>query len=321
VRTAIVGLGSAGRRHARNLLALGATDLVLVRTGVGQTHVLEAPLDSLPTAPALRDALAAGVKAVVIANPTSLHVATALEAVRADCHVLVEKPVSHKVQGLAELAAEVAARGVAFLVGYQYRFDPALERIRDLVSSGALGDLVSARSHWGEYLPDWHPEEDYRQGYSARAELGGGVLLTLSHPIDYLRWIAGEIESVAGFASRRAGLDLDVDDVASLSLRFATGALGTVTLDYAERTPAHTLYLTGTEGSVAWDPTGTTRVYRAGAGADTLHPPPGFQRNDMFLAEMRHFLACCAGAESPRCTLADGARVVEIVSGVVGDGG
>ena len=310
----IAGLGSVGRRHARNLLALGQDRLVLYRTGRGQAGPLEAPLDALPVESTLEGALAHGPAAAVVANPTALHVETALAAVQAGCHVLMEKPVSHTRDGLDALAREAEARGRAVLVGYQLRFHPTLARVQAWVADGAVGRLVAVRAHWGEYLPGWHPGEDYRQGYSARAALGGGVVLTLSHPLDYLRWIAGEVAALAGFAGRAAGLGLDVEDTAALALRFHSGALGTLQLDYAARPPGHALHLTGTEGTVAWDAaTGEARLYRAATGTETIeHPPAGFERNDLFVEEMRHFLACCDGTETPRCTLTDGTRALDL---------
>jgi predicted dehydrogenase len=150
---AVVGLGSVGRRHARNLLALGQTDLILVRTGEGQAGSLEPPLDSVPVVSTLAGAIDRGARVAVVANPTSLHAETALGAVRAGCHVLVEKPVSHDLDGLDELAREAALRNVTVLVGYQYRFHPTLLRARDWLAEGAIGELVAAHAHWGEYLP------------------------------------------------------------------------------------------------------------------------------------------------------------------------
>ena len=100
---AVVGTGSVGRRHALNLLALGRRDVVLVRSGLGQSGSLEPPLAGLETVTSLAGAIEGGARAVVVANPTALHAATALEAVAAGCHALVEKPVSHETAGLAEI--------------------------------------------------------------------------------------------------------------------------------------------------------------------------------------------------------------------------
>src|SRR5690606_20552728 len=143
---------------------------------------------------------------------------------------------------------------------------------------------------WGEYLPGWHPWEDYRTGYSARAELGGGPILTLSHPFDYLAWILGPVRRVLASAGRRSGLEVETEDVAQVALEHEGGALSSVRLDYARRPPVHRLELVGTEGTIEWDArSGEARCYDPELDAWTATSPPrGFDRNTMFLDEMRH---------------------------------
>src|SRR4030067_387205 len=120
-------------------------------------------------------------------------------------------------------------------------------------SPSPIGDPLSARAHWGEYLPGWHPWEDYRQGYSARAELGGGVILTLCHPLASLRWLLGDVKALWAFAGRLRDLSLDVEDNAEIGLRFADSMLGSVHLDYNQRPSAHTLEIVGSQGTIRWD--------------------------------------------------------------------
>jgi len=172
MRTVIAGLGSIGRRHLRNLLAIGESDIVLLRSGHGTLP--DAELSGLPTVGSLSEALDGRPQAVIVANPTAYHLDVALPAAEAGCHLLLEKPVSHSMARVAVLAAAAAASGSRILVGFQFRFHPALRALRQLLSDGALGEPLHAGAHWGEHLPDWHPWEDYRSSYSARADLGGG---------------------------------------------------------------------------------------------------------------------------------------------------
>lgn len=303
----IAGVGSIGRRHMRNLVALGERDVLLHRRRDGG-------MEPFPVEPDLDVALEAGPRAVIVSNPTALHMSTALRAARAGAHLLIEKPVAHTLDRIEELAAIVEAQRLVVLVGYHLRFHPTLRELRNWVVSGALGRVVSVHAHWGEYLPGWHPDEDYRQSYSARRDLGGGALLTLSHPFDYLRWIAGEVESVFAVSDQLSSLDLDVEDVAQVTVRFTNGALGSVHLDYVQHPPSHYLRITGTRGIALWDAgDGVTRVYDGSRDAWTVHyPPEGFERNHVFLDEMRHFLACIDGLATPECSLADGKRALEI---------
>ena len=139
----------------------------------------------------------------VIANPTGLHIDAALACTNAGCDLLIEKPISHSLEGVDELEAAATALGTKILVGFQFRFHPALMRIRDLLRSGAMGAPLHARVIWAEHLPSWHPWEDWRKSYAARAELGGGVHHTICHPFDYLRMIFGDPVTLFATLTRR----------------------------------------------------------------------------------------------------------------------
>ncbi len=316
-RTLIVGLGSIGRRHLHNLVSLGESDIVLLRS-----HRATLPDDELADYP-VETGLEAALKkhrpqAVVVANPTSLHIGAALPAARLGCTILLEKPISDSMAGVGEFQAAVKSSGAKVLVGFQFRFHPLLQRTRQVVLNGGIGRLMSAHAHFGEYLPAWHPWEDYRQGYAARADLGGGVLLTQCHALDYLPWLAGEPEVVSGFVGKLSDLEVDVDDSAEIILRLAGGALGTIHLDYAQQPPLHYVEIEGTLGSARCDLlAGTLRLYSAETGAwEEYAAPQGWERNTMFLDEMRHFLALVRGEAEPLCTLEDGIRVLELIEAV-----
>jgi len=312
MRILIAGCGSVGRRHLRNLQGLGENDIVLYRSGYGTM-----PADELAQFPAESDlerALGHKPDAVIVSNPTALHLKVAIAAVEAGCHLLLEKPVSHTMAGVDRLLASVEKTGVRVCVGFQYRFHPGLQQIRQWLVEGAIGRAVAARASYGDHLPDWHPWEDYRQSYSAREDLGGGAILTLCHPLDYLRWMLGDVESVWASAANLGGMGIDVDDTAEIVLRFASGVLGAVHLDLVQRPPSHSLEVIGTGGTLRWDQAdGTARIYRADVGSwEDYRPPSAFERNDMFLAEMHNFLQVCQGEAQPVCSLADGIAALRL---------
>ncbi len=309
----VVGLGSAGRRHLRSLLALETLrPLRVLRSGHGVAP--DPDWRHLPEHRDLEAALAEKPAAVVVANPTALHVPVALAAARAGCHLLVEKPLGGSLEGVAELRAEVERRRLTVLVGYQFRLHPTLLRVLEWLRGGAIGEVVSAQIHWGEALPDWHPGEDYRRGYSARRDLGGGALLTLSHCFDYLRFLLGEVESVSAECGRLSGLEIDVEDVAAVNLRCERGALASVQLDYVQRPARHVLRLIGPAGVIEWSAAeGAAYLWRGRAPRpEVALPPQGFDRQGLFLAEMRHFLDCLAGHARPACTLEDGEAALRL---------
>ncbi len=311
----IAGFGSIGRRHFRNLLALGERDIVLYRTHhstIPDNEVVGFPVES-----DLRSALAYAPEAVIISNPTALHLEVAIPAAQCGCHLLIEKPVSHSLSGMDELEQSVKENDVRVLVGYQFRFHPGLQQIRSLLKEEAIGEPLSVRAHWGEYLPGWHPWEDYKQAYAARQELGGGVVLTLSHPLDYLRWFFGEVEALSAFTSHN-GLQLPVEDEAEILLTFKCGVLGSVHLDYNQRPTSHWLEIIGTKGTMRWDNSdGTVRLARVGQDGSVAawceySPPVGFERNSMFLDELRHFIDVAKGKAKPICTLHDGEAALRL---------
>lgn len=309
----IAGFGSIGRRHLRNLRKLGETDILLYRTH--QSTLDDEEINELSVETDLEAAFSHHPDGVIISNPTALHMDVAIPAARAGCAILIEKPIAHNLERIDELEDALIQGHSKLLVGFQFRFHPSLQYIKRLLKNGGLGRPVSAHAHWGEYLPDWHPWEDYRRSYSARADLGGGVVLTLCHPLDYLRWLLGEVQSVWGFAGQLGNLELDVEDTAEIGLQFASGVVATVHLDYIQRPPSHRLEIICTEGMVEWNSgSNAVRIFRASTDSwETFLAPPGFDRNDLFISELRNFLGMLRGEEEPRCTLRDGIESVRLV--------
>jgi predicted dehydrogenase len=308
VKFLIAGLGSIGRRHLRNLRALGEQDILLYRTH--RATLLDDELAGLPEETDLRRTLDQKPEAVIIANPTALHLDVAIPAAEAGCHILMEKPISASLDRLDELQAALQRGGGKLVGGFQFRFHPGLQRIKKLLEAGTIGTVVSARATWGEYLPGWHPWEDYRQTYAARPDLGGGVVLTLCHPLDYLHWMLGDAVSVSAFTGQQ-GLGLEVVDTAEIGIKFVCGALASVHLDYVRRPGQHCLEIVGTQGTITWDNAdGAVQLAQVGtdgkAGDWQVFPaPPGFERNSMFLDEMRNFIDSIHGKAEPASTLED----------------
>jgi predicted dehydrogenase len=318
----IAGLGSIGRRHFRNLLALDERDIVLLRS-----HRATLPDDELAGYPVETDLQVALKKhkpqAVIVANPSALHLDVAIPAAEAGCHILLEKPVSHSLERLDHLQKAAHKSGSRIQVGFQFRYHPALIKARELIQTGGLGKVLTAHAHWGEYLPGWHPWEDYRQGYAARADLGGGVIVTLTHPLDYLRFLIGEVESLWSFHGHISPLEVDVEDAAEIGLKFANGALGGVHLNYFQRPPVHRFEVVGTAGGLRWDNAdgilhfqkipaefGTGEAEPLAALSEQFAPSAKFERNQLFIAQTKHFIEVVQGSAEPVCTLEDGIRAL-----------
>ena len=316
----IAGFGSIGRRHFRNLKALGQEDIVLLRSNRSTLETDE--IMGVPVETSIEAALAHHPDGLIVANPTALHLDVAIPAAKAGCDILIEKPVSDSLERMDELQNALDANKKQLLVGFQFRFHPGLRQAKKLIDDGALGRVLFARSHWGEYLPDWHPWEDYRKGYAARKDLGGGVVRTLSHPVDYMRWMLGEVEEVSALTGHISDLELTgVEDMGEMQFHHAGGAISTVHVNYFQRPPRHDLEIIGTDGTIRWDNTdGICRWWTKSPEEWQAHTlPVGFDRNDLFMAETAHFIDMVKNGTPSSCTLHDGIRVQEILTEVLGE--
>ena len=244
----IMGYGSIGQRHASNLTDLGAYDVSIV--------------DPDPTRRATAEASSAVNRSVdlnsidygsfafgIIAAPSSLHADLARPFIKHETPVFIEKPLHHDIGPARRLAAEVDTVDVTTLVGCNMRFHPGLQTTRRLLRDQRVGEPLTATIFAGSYLPGWHPDEDYRQSYSARPDLGGGVTLDAVHEINYARWLFGEVTEVTAWIDHVSSLEIDTEDLAQLHLRFDTGVSAQLHLDYFHRPYRRGCHITTTDGS------------------------------------------------------------------------
>jgi predicted dehydrogenase len=314
----ICGLGSSGRRHLRHFRGLGVERIDAFRTGKATLPDEGQPApDRVYTY--LEEALAAGPQAVVVANPTSLHLETALAAVRAGAHVLLEKPASHTAGGLETLERQAAAKDVRVFVGYNLRYHPALQAVREIVRSGEpLGRPLMARIHFGAFLPDWHPWESYRSSYAAVRSLGGGVTLTSSHELDYALWIMGPAERTAGLASALRPLGTDVDELSAVILRHASGALTAITLSFAQKPASRGVELAFERGTLSLDLlAGSWTVRRADGGTTEQRLTDGYQIDETYRRQAEAFLRAIDGQAEALATLAEARASLQAAEAVL----
>jgi predicted dehydrogenase len=312
-RFLVIGCGSIGKRHISNLIALNAGGVLAFDVRADRRHEVQSEF-SIETVDELADAWARGPDVALITAPTRMHLSLALQAAERGCHLFIEKPLSDRLEGVDQLLGVVREQNLVTLVGCNLRFHPGLIKVKQLLEQGAVGRAVAARIEVGQYLPDWHPWEDYRQGYSARRVLGGGVILDAIHEIDYVRWMLGEPEEVVCFAGKLSHLDIETEDTAAILLRFTDGTIGEVHLDYVQRAYSRTCHIIGDEGTIRWDySSGEVRWYSAARGEwQVFVDPPGWEPNQMYIDEMRHFLQCLTGQEKPALDVFEAARVLEV---------
>lgn len=312
-RFLVIGSGSIGRRHISNLISLGIKDLLVYDASEARRTAVASEL-GIRAASSLEEAWSQKPQAAFITVPTSLHIPLALEAARKNCHLFVEKPLAHNLEGVQELLDEVRERSLITLVGCNMRFHPGLRKVYDLLRTGKIGKVVSIRAEAGQYLPDWHPKEDYRLGYSAKRAMGGGVILDAIHEIDYVRWLMRqEIGAVSCFAGKLSDLEIETEDVAAILLAFSSGAIGEIHMDYVQRAYSRNCHVIGDEGTIRWDfAKGETSWFIHKEGRwQTEVQPAGWNLNQMYKDEMEHFLRCLDGLEKPSLDVFDAHKVLE----------
>jgi predicted dehydrogenase len=323
MRFLFAGLGGIGQRHLRNLRTIRGDSVEVrawrqrgLKTTLTEQLQVEAGADveekfAVRVVPELVPALESA-DVVFVCNPTRAHIRVALAAARAGCHLFVEKPVSDSWEGIDELLELARERRLVTFVGYQLRFHPLMIRLQELVRERAVGNFLAVRAEVGEYLPGWHRYEDYRSMYASRRELGGGVILSQIHELDYLYSLFGLPRRIFALGGHLSRLEIDVEDVASVSLEFFVDRHllpGHLLQDYLQRPPARTCVVVGDAGKIVVDFNAVTlnRWDEKGELVETLSIPD-YRRNDMFLYELKHFLSCIEDGQSPLIPLSEGVQ-------------
>lgn len=315
-RILIVGLGSIGSRHLRLLRGLFPSADIRVLRHQATDQIPEYANGCLHS---IDQAIVFTPNIAIIANPATFHIDVATALAQAGVHLLIEKPLSSSAHGIQELIDICKQKKLVLFIGYNLRFFTSLRCFRDFLIEGLVGKVLSVRSEMGQYLPSWRRGRDYRQTVSARHDLGGGVLLELSHELDYLRWIFGEISWVRATLSKQSDLEIDVEDTAHLVLGFMPRLDGyelkaTVNLDFIRHDPIRLCTAIGDDGTLRWNGiTGQVTLYKNGVNAwKELHSMRP-EQDDSYKAELISFVDCVAKSQPPSITAEDGFAVIKII--------
>lgn len=289
----VVGGGSIGLRHARNLVAGGCPDVSVCDVDPSRREVVEQQFgDTVRFFDDLDAALGSAPALALVCVPSALHVDVALRAARAGCDLFIEKPLAADSAQVPPLARLVEERDLLCMVGCNMRFHPAIARIHGLLDAGDIGRVLSIRAHFGHYLPNWRPGTDYRETYSSQAAQGGGIILDAIHEIDYVRWLGGEVDQVACMAGTVSDLDIAVEDSAEILLRFESGSHASIHIDYLDQVKRRSCEVVGSTGTVVWrsvrkDPEEITlEIHRD--NHDRVVEELTVEPNEPYLLELRH---------------------------------
>ena len=287
----MVGTGSIARRHISNLLSMGCE--VVVFSQSRSEDFIKVNDCTIKITKDFEAALSEHFDGVVIANQTHLHIDKALTAAKKNKNIFLEKPISNSINGVYDFLNIADNQGLVVETGFMLRLHPNLIWIKKYLQNGGLGDLLYIRGAVGQWLPDWRPGVDHRLGYGAFKESGGGVIFDLIHELDLCLWFGGQVQEVSCMTTNIDNLEIETEAIANINMRFKSGALGQLCLDYVRPLFRRTLEITGTDGVIEWDyALGEVHLHtRVDPKVKIIHKVDNsYERNYMFVGEMAHFL-------------------------------
>lgn len=309
---AVIGLGNIATRHRRNLKMLFPEAKLIVMSASGRIPK-EPVTDSDHIAESIDEIIQLQVQFAIIASPAPFHAQHAIPLIQAGIPVLIEKPVSvTQTDAQALIDAEIQYK-TPVAVGYCLRYLPSAQQVRQMIQEGVIGNLYNAFIEIGQYLPDWRPTKDYRETVSAKAELGGGVLLELSHELDYAQWILGSLTPKHVILRASEELGLDVEDNADLLMTTAKGVVVNIHLDFLQRKAHRKCRFIGSEGCIEWDLIRNEVVLIKAKEQQEIYRAPEWDKNQMYLEMVTDFIRKIKGQPNQSISLQEAERTVGLI--------
>lgn len=320
----MIGLGSIGQRHLRNIRRLYGDSAEIIayrvrrlKTTFSDTMQIRENIDlekeyDIEVFTDLDKALAQKPEVAFICNITSEHVPCAIKAAKAGCHLFLEKPVSDKLDNIEELVNIVNEKKIKVFVGFQNRYNPAILKVKECIDNNLIGNIISVHAEVGERLSTMHSYENYKTTYMARSDMGGGVILNqMVHEIDYLRYLFGDPKSIYAVGnSKGTELDIDVDDCCNALLNFS-GIPISLHADFYQYPPSRYISVVGSKGKIKADIIKNHVTLCIGDIISEIDFED-FTRNDMFIEELKRFVKCIEENSKEDITLEDGIKALKI---------
>ncbi|QYJ95150.1 Gfo/Idh/MocA family protein [Shewanella spartinae] len=311
-RVAVVGLGNIATRHRRNLKQLFPNALLYAMSASGRVPQ-ETVNDADLLATSIEELIVQRVQLVIIASPAPFHALHAIHLIKAGIPVLIEKPVTATVGEVKRLQSIASQYKTPVSIGYCLRYLSSALQMKSLLSLDKIGHLYHAHVEIGQYLPDWRPSKDYRDSVSAKASLGGGALLELSHEFDYTQWLLGELTLEHAVLRQTKELGLEVEDSADMLLSTSKQAIVHMHLDFLQRKAFRQCRFVGSKGALEWDLIGNEIRFVTPQGIQVLYSEPKWDKNQMYTAMLADFVAQIHQQPNQCVSLAEAAQSVELI--------
>ena len=254
MKISVIGCGSIGKRHIRNLSNLEDNSI----NNITVYDINSESFDSIKDIQNIKitqniNEVYENASGIIIANPNHLHSKYALEALENNCNIMVEKPFSHSLTHINEILEIAQNKNLVVKTAYMLRFYEPMIKLKEIIDKKILGKIYSANIMCGNYLPDWRPHLDYRKNYGAKKNQGGGIILDATHEINYARYLLGEVKKVSCFASKLSNLEIDTEDVASINLIFENECIANIHLDYLQHNYNRNCTIVCEKGTLIWN--------------------------------------------------------------------
>jgi len=316
----IVGYGSIGKRHAKLARGLFPHAKIVVLRHKTCEELKNQYIDHCVTN--LEDAIKFKPQIAIIANPTSHHINVSYPLAQLGIHLLIEKPISNSSKDVIKLINTCKSKKSILMVGYNLRYMESLTKFREILKKKTIGKILSVRSEVGSYLPTWRTGTDYKKSVSARKELGGGVLLELSHEIDYLIWLFGNVKWVNSKICRQSDLKIDTEDTAYITLGFSginkkNDIIANLNMDFTRHDTTRFCKVIGQLGTLYWNALdGSVKLFEKGADKwKTIYKKKN-HRDTTYISEWKHFIDCIENNKKPLVDGKDGLEVIKIIEAI-----
>lgn len=284
----VMGAGSIGDRHIRVLKNLHFSNIWVYR----QRNLPLQNIDSDSINIFTNSDQINEIKpfAAIVCTPTAQHMEQVIYCIEQGIHVLIEKPLSHALTGIQKLKKTVLANNTCVQVAYMLRYHPLFQTVKTHIQTKKMGPLFSMQCYWGEYLPDWHPWEDYRESYAGRKDLGGGAALTLSHDVDLVNWLSGSrVKKWNTLKNYSSSLEIDVESAADISIAYENGVTAHCHINFHERIPRRWYRFAFEQGSMEIDYLNSELVVTPINGSVHRSIIPDFNRNQLYESQTLDF--------------------------------
>ena len=303
----VIGYGSIGKRHVENLLKIPKTEVILF-----SKH--KKSVKNVLTFSSLQKCISKNPDVAIIANNTNSHIGIAMKLAKLGIDLFIEKPLSNSSKDIFSLNKIVKNKKIVTQIGCNLRFHKCIKKIKAVIDKEKIGRIISVKVESGSYLPEWHPYEDYKKSYASRKSLGGGVVLTCIHEIDYMYWLFGDIKEVFSLTGKFSDLQITAEDFSSTIIKFRNNIVGELHLDYFQRPGIRSCKIIGTKGTIYWDSvSNNVKLYDIKKEEWVkLYGIDKFDRNDMYKDELQYFLKCVSEKKNSFNSIKDGIKTLQI---------